>query len=587
MRLFEGVPEGVYVGLLGPHDNITISANPHLRIMLGHPPGTPEASLRPFEPDRFTDEGARSAFIDRLARDGAVTDYLLRLRRADDAVIWVEVTANASVSETAGQVRIEALMRDVSDRKKLEDQSRDLYHQLLQAEKMAALGTTISGVAHELNNPLATILTWSERLTGRDLDASTRRGIETILREAERAARIVRNLLTFARKRHTTRTMVDINQVVRDTLALRAYEQRVTNISVIDALASGIPSVFADPHQIQQVLLNLVINAEQAMLTANGRGTLMVRTWQNPDHESIVLEVNDDGPGVPEDVRTKIFDPFFTTKEVGKGTGLGLTVAYAIVEEHGGRMWLVSEPGAGASFYVELPVAGGKLRAIAPGELAGVVAEAAGTATPGGVEDLGGVPDLAAMEESNHLDWVGISESAADAIVPQGPAAARAAEAGSGTADGAARGTRGARKPTPRVRLVAPAQGAPTPRLDSPAVLIVEDETALASAMAEAFGDAGFLVDRAGDGEEAMACLEGGHYDVIISDLKMPRMDGIQLFAALREQHQEMAGHIMFVTGDVIGTDAERFLADSGCRWLAKPFRLSELLRMAREVMKA
>jgi two-component system NtrC family sensor kinase len=529
-RLFEAVHEGVYIGLLGPRDNVTLAANPFLRIMLGYPPGIPEEALRPFKPDRFTDEGARTVFIDRLARDGAVTDYLLRLRRADDAVIWVEVTASAVVVGSTGQVRIEALMRDVSDRKTLEDQSRDLYHQLLQAEKMAALGTTISGVAHELNNPLATILTWSERLTERDLDASTRRGLDTILHEAERAARIVRNLLTFARKRHTTRTMVDINQVVRETLSLRAYEQRVTNISVIDALASGIPSVFADPHQIQQVLLNLVINAEQAMLTSNGRGTLMVRTWQDPEHASIVLEVNDDGPGVPEDVRTKVFDPFFTTKEVGKGTGLGLTVAYAIVEEHGGRMWLVSELGAGASFYVELPVAGGKLKAIAPGELEG--AGAAG----------GAVPDLAAMEESS-------------------------------------------RKPMPRMHIVAPPAVAGAARLDSPAVLIVEDEAALASAMAEAFGDAGYLVDRAGDGEEAMARLEGGHYDLIISDLKMPRMDGIQLLGALRAQHPEMAGRIMFVTGDVIGTDAERFLAESRCRWLGKPFRLSELLRIAKEVM--
>ena len=313
--------EGVYIGLLGPRDNVTLAANPYLRLILGYPPDTPEAALRPFAPDRFTDEGARTVFIDRLARDGAVTDYLLRLRRADGAVIWVEVTARARCSTRPASVRIEALVRDVSDRKKLEDQSRDLYHQLLQAEKMAALGTTISGVAHELNNPLATILTWAERLAERDLDAATRRGVETILREAERAARIVRNLLTFARKRHTTRTMVDVNQVVRETLALRAYEQRVTNITVIDALAAGIPQVFADPHQIQQVLLNLVINAEQAMLTANGRGTLVVRTWQDPDHESIVLEMNDDGPGVPDDVQTKIFDPFFTTKEVGKGTG--------------------------------------------------------------------------------------------------------------------------------------------------------------------------------------------------------------------------------------------------------------------------
>jgi two-component system NtrC family sensor kinase len=544
-RLFEAVHEGVYIGLLGPRDNVTIAANPYLRIMLGYPPGTPEASLCPFDPGRFTDEGARTVFIDRLARDGAVTDYLLRLRRADDSVMWMEVTASGAVVESTGQVRIQALVRDVSDRKTLEDQSRDLYHQLLQAEKMAALGTTISGVAHELNNPLATILTWAERLTERELDGSTRRGLETILREAERAARIVRNLLTFARKRHTTRAMVDINQVVRETLSLRAYEQRVTNISVIDALASGIPQVFADPHQIQQVLLNLVINAEQAMLTSNGRGTLMVRTWQDPGHESVVLEVNDDGPGVPEDVRTKIFDPFFTTKEVGKGTGLGLTVAYAIVEEHGGRMWLTSEPGAGASFYVELPVAGGKLKALAPGELEG---EAAGGGEA--ADEIGRVPDLAAMEEPGRSSWTGSGAN-----------------------------------PVPRVQIVGPAQGGGARRLDSPAVLIVEDETALASAMAESFSDAGFLVDHAGDGEEAMARLDGGHYDVIISDLKMPRMDGIQLFGALRERHPDMAGRIMFVTGDVIGTDADRFLADSGCRWLAKPFRLNELLRIAKEVM--
>jgi signal transduction histidine kinase len=565
-RLFESVHEGVYIGLLGPHDNVTIAANPYFRIMLGYPADTPEADLRPFDPDRFTDEGARVVFIDRLAREGAVTDYLLRVRRADNEVIWVEVTAHAEAQISPGNVCIEALVRDVSDRKKLEDQSRDLYHQLLQAEKMAALGTTISGVAHELNNPLATILTWSERLTERGLDPPVRRGVETILREAERAARIVRNLLTFARKRHTTRTMVDVNQVVRETLSLRAYEQRVTNITVIDALASGIPQVFADPNQIQQVLLNLVINAEQAMLTKNGRGTLVVRTWQEPDHDSIVLEVNDDGPGVPEDMQTRIFDPFFTTKEVGKGTGLGLTVAYAIVEEHGGRMWLTSEPGSGASFFVELPSGGGKLKAVAPEELSGV---AGGLGGDGAVE---GVSELVSSGGTGRSAWTGAGDGASGA--------------GSSAGSGAGKSGPVARTP-PRTQVFGPGLAAGAQRLDSPAILIVEDETALADAMVESFGDAGFLVDRAGDGEEALVRLQGGHYDVIISDLKMPRMDGIQLFAALRERHPEMIDRIMFVTGDVIGTDAGRFLAESGCRWLAKPFRLSELLLLTREVMSS
>ena len=272
----------------------TLAANPHLKLMFGHAAEVPEADVRPFDPSRFLDPRARDAFLERLATEGSVSDHLLRLRRADDTPVWVELTARAERNDS-GQLRVEALLRDVSERKKLDDQSRDLYNQLLQAEKLAALGQTISGVAHELNNPLATILTWAERLASREVDATTRRGIETILAESERAARIVRNLLTFARKRQSTRSMVDINHVLRDTLALRAYEQRVTNITVIDALASGLPQVFADAHQVQQVLLNLVINAEQAMLSAHGRGTFVVRTWHERDH----------GRGRPRDQRRR------------------------------------------------------------------------------------------------------------------------------------------------------------------------------------------------------------------------------------------------------------------------------------------
>jgi PAS domain S-box-containing protein len=495
-RLFEAVHEGVYIGTIGKRDASTIAANPHLKLIFGYSPEISESQVCPFDDTRFIDAQARTSFIERLRTDGAVTDYLLRLRRADASTFWVEVTARAEAPRADGTMRVEALIRDVSERKKLEDQARDLYQQLLQAEKLAALGQTISGVAHELNNPLATILSWSERLSQRSVDEQTRRGLETILSESERAAKIVRNLLTFARKRQSTRASVDLNQVIRSTLALRSYEQRVTNIAIIEALAAGLPQVFVDSHQIQQVVLNLIINAEQAMLSANGRGTLVVRTWHHVEREAIVLEINDDGPGIQEDVQPKIFDPFFTTKEVGKGTGLGLTVAYAIIQEHGGRLRLVSRPGAGASFFVELPVSGMKLRAVA------------------------------------HVTPPVAPESAAGA-----------------------------------------------------AVLVVEDEPALAAAVSEALIDAGFHVDRASDGEQALRRLRDRTYDVVICDLKMPRVDGIQFYRTISATSPLLARRVIFVTGDVAGTDAEQFLEASGCRWLAKPFRLGDLLRAAREVM--
>ncbi len=498
-RLFEAVHEGVYIGTISPEGTTTIAANPHLKLIFGYGDETREADVRPFDNERFLDPAARTAMVERLTTDGSVSDYLLRLRRADGMPIWVEVTAHADPARKDDSLRVEALIRDISDRKKLDDETRDIFHQLLQAEKMAALGQTISGVAHELNNPLATILSWAERLTSRErLDEPLRRGLDTILSESERAARIVRNLLTFARKRQTTRAMVDVNQIARETLALRAYEQRVTNIMTIDALAAGLPPVFADGHQLQQVLLNLIINAEQAMLASHGRGALVIRTWHDLAREIVVIEINDDGPGIPEDVQPKIFDPFFTTKEVGKGTGLGLTVAYAIVQEHGGRIRLESTPEGGASFFVELPL-------------------------------------------------TGVKPSAAPGI------AGRARRRG--------------------------AVGA------SASILVVEDEAQLASAVVDALEDSGYVVDRAADGKEALGKVRSRAYDLVICDLKMPRLDGRAFFGMLESTAPSLAKRVVFVTGDVAGTEAEQFLKDSGCRWLEKPFRLGDLLKVVTETL--
>ena len=375
-RLFEAVHEGVYIGLLTENGapGRTLAANPHFKRIYGYPVDIAEDSMDPFAEDRFADPTARAALVEQLTGDGEVADYLLRMRRLDGSTVWVELTARAEVDRhTPRTLRVETLVRDVSERKKLDEQARELYQQLLHAEKMAALGQTISGVAHELNNPLATILGWAERLAGKTLDETARRGVDVIRSESERASRIVRTLLTFARKRQSTRRMVALNEVVRETLTLRSYDQRARNISVVTELAADLPQIFADGHQIQQVLLNLVINAEQAMLSAHGRGSLTVGTRHEADRNSVVLEVTDDGPGVPVDVENKIFDPFFTTKEAGQGTGLGLSVAHAIVQEHGGRIRVAprapmpdGRPRRGASFVVELPIAA--VKPVAGGE---------------------------------------------------------------------------------------------------------------------------------------------------------------------------------------------------------------------------
>jgi two-component system NtrC family sensor kinase len=236
-------------------------------------------------------------------------------------------------------------------------EERLLQERLMQSEKMASVGQLVSGVAHELNNPLTGIMGFAQLLRTRDLDERSRREVETIQGEAERAAKIVQNLLSFARRRKAEKELVNLNVLLERVLELRSYDLRLKNITLDLVLDPHLPRTMADSDQIQQVFFNIITNAEHAMLEAHGQGHLTVRSGVAEGY--IRLSFTDDGPGLaPEDLR-RVFDPFFTTKKVGEGTGLGLTIAYGIVEDHGGRIRAESVPGKGATFIVDLPVVQG------------------------------------------------------------------------------------------------------------------------------------------------------------------------------------------------------------------------------------
>jgi PAS domain S-box-containing protein len=240
------------------------------------------------------------------------------------------------------------IMRDMTEEIRLADQ-------LLQQEKLAAVGQLVSGVAHELNNPLAGVMAFSQLLlsspAGRDAEA--RSAAETIHREAKRAAKIVSHLLTFARQQPAEMAETDLNVLVTDTLELRRYALRSAGIEAALALDPSLPRTWADPFQLQQVLLNLLVNAEQALASWEGPRRITVRTSRSG--AQLVVAVIDTGPGIALEKRDRIFNPFFTTKPVGQGTGLGLSISDGIAREHGGRVRVESQPGEGATFILEIP----------------------------------------------------------------------------------------------------------------------------------------------------------------------------------------------------------------------------------------
>src|SRR5262245_28380484 len=233
---------------------------------------------------------------------------------------------------------------------------RETQAQLLQAGKMSAIGQLVSGVAHEINNPLSVIIGYGQLLLSRGVPEALRRPMELMVQQADRMAKIIRNLLYFARQRPPERAAVDLNVVIEQTLALRMNQLTLSGIAVERDFAAELPPVTGDAQQLTQVFLNLLLNAEQAIAVTGSSGSITFRTRIIDDGLAIRAAVEDNGPGITPEILPRVFEPFFTTKEVGSGTGLGLSVSYGIAQEHGGRLFAESEPGR-TVFTLELPVA--------------------------------------------------------------------------------------------------------------------------------------------------------------------------------------------------------------------------------------
>jgi len=358
---------------------------------------------------------------------------------------------------------------------------RDAQAQLVQAAKMSALGQLVSGVAHELNNPLSVIIGYGQLLLGRDVGAAVRRPVELMVSQGDRMAKIVRNLLYFARQRPPERAAVEINHVIEQTLALRINQLELSGITVVTEFAPGLPVITGDTQQLEQVFLNLILNAEQAIKEVRTHGCITVRTRLTDDGRTIVADVVDDGPGIAPEAISRVFEPFYTTKTVGSGTGLGLSVSYGIVEEHQGRLSVRSRPGE-TVFTLELPV-----------------------------------------------------------------------------------------RPPPRPRAESAVERPDINGLGKVA-LVVEDEPSVVDLVVALLAEAGWRVDVAQGGHDALDLVRSKAYDLVVSDMKMPDGDGRELYREILAYDARLAQRFVFITGDTANPDAWAFLEGHEVPVIEKPF---------------
>jgi PAS domain S-box-containing protein len=297
-------------------------------------------------PDLLADESqGASEEADAEVRAGRIWRGTL-VRRRRDGGVFTTSAAMVPLGDSRGRVtHLVSVERDIT-------RDLELRDQLIHTERLSAVGQLVAGVAHELNNPLQSVIGYTELLMDTETDGGAREQLEQVQSEAMRAARIVRNLLSFVRRSPSARGVEDLNAVVQSAVTLRAYELQTANIVLEEEYAPDLPPVWINREQIQQVLLNLILNAEQALLSGPGRGRIVVRTTRT--ETGAAVDVEDDGPGIPGAIAGRVFEPFFSTKEVGQGTGLGLSIALGIAESYGGSLAL-RRSRSGACFRLSLP----------------------------------------------------------------------------------------------------------------------------------------------------------------------------------------------------------------------------------------
>ncbi|HEY8565337.1 MAG TPA: ATP-binding protein [Beijerinckiaceae bacterium] len=417
------------------------------------------------------------------------------LRRADGSLFPAEVTVTrANLEENDAWI---ATIRDLTERRGTEARLAEQQQALHQSEKLGALGSLLAGVAHELNNPLSVVLAQTALLKETATDARTAERGERIYTAAERCARIVRSFLAIARQRTPEYAAVPFGQVLRTSLELTSYGLRSSGIGLEIDLAPNLPPVWGDADQLGQVVMNLVVNAQQAL--QERRSDRRLRIAAQPDGAGWVrVTVADNGPGIPDAIRSKIFDPFFTTKPVGKGTGVGLSVCLGIVQSHGGSLRAEESAGGGATFVMLLPTA---------------QAEGASAVT-------------APMPEE----------------IP-----------------------------------------APSPT----AILIVDDEPDIAQLLSEIVAPMASRVDIAENGAVALRYLREHPYHLVMSDLRMPELDGPGLLRELRGLKLPQPPAVLFITGDTLHHNLESFLDEIGSPVIEKPFLPSEVRRRVSELLDA